>query len=381
MTAMMTRTARPLVLTGLATLLLAGCSSIPSGAYKETGGCRIDRYNPTWVAKNVTGMTWEGTCLKGLADGYGKLTVTRADGVPETYRGYMQRGTFSTLGRPTEPPSEFVSGKYRWVGLFSSGRFYSGQIYIDGKLDYDGSLHASGRYGTGKNYFASGTYIDGSYIDRAGGSVHHNGQGVFKGVVYSPENKPLRWIYQEKAYSSEKAWKQAIEDERVAAERKARNEAALNASLDSLFTKMDSQVTASTGDSEAMLAYYSQNRDVAQAKMATMDKLIAKCTSSSCDYLDLLRNRRNQAYQSYQSHDSNYDRTQESIASAARMQALLGVLEQVAVSSGYVDGARYQQAKAQQQQLSNALSRLTSSGSSVESAGNLAEIYLLMQRD
>ncbi len=365
----------------MAAALLAGCSSIPSGAYKESGGCRIDRYNPTWVAANVTAMTWDGACLKGLANGYGKLVVTRRDSVPETYQGYMQRGTFSTLGQPAEPASEFVSGKYRWVGLFSNGRFYSGQIYLDGKLDYDGSLHASGRYGTGKNYFASGIYIDGSYIDRAGGGVHHNGQGVSRGVVYSPENKPLRWIYQEKAYSSEKAWKQAMEDERLASERKARNEAALNSSLDTLFARMDSQVTASPGDSEAMLAYYSQNRDVAQAKMATVDKLITKCTSSSCDYLDLLKSRRDQAYQAYQSHDSNYDKTQESIASAARMQAILGALEQVAVSSGYVDGARYQQAKAQQQQLGNALSRLTSSGSGVESAGNLAEIYMLMQRD
>lgn len=367
-------------LTALATLLLSGCSSIPPSAYKESGGCRIDRYNPTWVAQNVTGMVWEGPCVKGLASGYGKLTVTRRDGTPETYQGSMLRGTFDTLGQPAGQQSEFISGKYRWVGLFSSGRFFSGQIYIDGKLDYDGTLYPSWRYATGKNYFSSGTYIDGTYIDRAG-SVNLHGPGVLKGVVYSPEHKPLRWLFREKAYTSEKAWKQAIENERMAAERKARNEAALNTSLDSLFSRMDSQVTASTGDNEAMLAYYSQNREVARAKMTAMDKLITKCTSSSCDYLDLLKRRRDQAYQSYQSHDNNYDRTQASIASAARMQALLGALEQVAVSSGYVDGARYQQAKAQQQQLSNALSRLSSSGSNVESAGNLAEIYLLMQQD
>jgi len=367
--------------TGVAgALLLAACSSIPAGAYKESGGCRIDRYNPDWVATNVTGMTWEGICEKGLASGYGKLTVTRRDSIPEIYQGYMWRGTFDSVLQPARQSSEYIEGNRRSVGRFSNGRFIAGQIYLDGKLDYDGTLHASRRYATGKTYFDDGRYIDGTFIDRDG-PVSTSGKRVQTGIVYSPDHQAQRWIFQEKPYSSEADWKQAIATKQEADARKARNEATLNASLDSLFSKMDSQVTASPGDNEAMLAYYSQNMEVAQAKVGTLDKMIAKCRATSCDYLGLLQTRRNREYQTYQSHDSSYDRTQDAIASAARMQALLGALEQVAVSSGYVDGARYQQAKAQQQQLSNALNRLTTSGSNVESASNLAEIYMLMQKD
>ncbi|MEL0028312.1 MAG: hypothetical protein VW625_06575, partial [Perlucidibaca sp.] len=312
--------------------------------------------------------------------GQGTHTVTRRDGIAEIYKGSMWRGTFDSVLQPAGQSSEYTEGNRRSVGRFNNGRFSSGQIYINDKLDYDGSVYASGRYATGKTYFDDGRYIDGTFVDRSD-SVSTGGKRVQIGIVYTADNKPQRWIFQEKPYSSEAAWNKAISQQREAEERKARNEATLNGKLDALFTRMDSQITARPGDSEAMLAYYSQNRDVAQAKVTTLDKMINACRTSSCDYLGLLQTRRDREYQTYQSHVSSYDSTQESIASAARMQALLGALEQVAVSSGRVDAARYQQAKAQQQQLSNALSRLTTSGSSVESANNLAEIYMLMKQD
>lgn len=370
----------PLSAAGLAALLLSACASLPPSAYKAQGGCHITRYNLNWVTTNVSGMTWDGACEDGLARGYGTLVVTRRDGIPETYQGYLWRGTFDSVLQPAGQPSTYIEGNRRSVGRFSNGHFTAGQIYIDDKLDYDGTLHASRRYATGKTYFSDGRYIDGSFIDRSG-PVSTSGKLVASGIVYSADNQPQRWIFQEKPYDSASAWRQAMTDQREADERKARNEAALNASLDSLFARMDSQVTARPGDSEAMLAYHSQNREVAEAKVGALDKMMEKCRAISCDYLPLLQTRRNQAREAYQSHDSNYDQTQEAIASAARMQALLGALEQVAVSSGRVDAARYQQAKAQQQQLGNALNRLTTSGSNVESAGNLAEIYLLMKQN
>lgn len=364
----------------LATLLLCGCASLPPSAYKASGGCHITRYNLKWVTANVSGMTWDGACEEGLARGQGKLVVTRHDGIAEIYEGYMWRGTFDSVLQPAGQQSTYIEGNRRFVGRFNNGHFTAGQIFIDDKLDYDGTLHASHRYATGKTYFSDGRYIDGTFIDR-NDSVSTSGKRVEIGIVYSADHQPQRWIYQEKAYDGESAWRKAITARREADERKARNEAALNASLDALFTRMDSQVTARPGDSEAMLSYYSQNREVAQAKINALDKMMEKCRAISCDYLGLLQTRRSRAREAYQSHDRNYDQTQESIASAARMQALLGALEQVAVSSGRVDAARYQQAKAQQQQLSNALNRLTTSGSNVESASNLAEIYMLMRQN
>lgn len=370
----------PRLATALAALLLIpACASLPPSAFKESGGCHITRYNLKWVAANVSGMTWDGACEEGLARGRGTLTVTRHDGIPEIYQGYLWRGTFDSVLQPADQPSTYIEGNRRSVGRFSNGNFTAGQIYIDDKLDYDGTLHASRRYATGKTYFSDGRYIDGTFIDR-NDSVSTSGKRVASGIVYSADNQPLSWIFQEKAYASESAWQQAMIAQREADERKARNEAALNASLDSLFTRMDGQITARPGDSQAMLVYHGQHRQVAEAKVDTLDKMIEKCRAIACDYLDLLETRRREARRAYQSHDSDYDKTQEAIASAARMQALIGALEQVAVSSGYVDGARYQQAKVQQLQLSNALSRLTSSGSQVESASNLAEIYMLMKR-
>lgn len=377
--------ARPLTpslsVASLAILFLAsGCASLPPSAYKAQGGCHITRYNLKWVTANVSGMTWDGACEEGLARGYGKLTVNRNDGIPEIYQGYLWRGTFDSVLQPADQSSSYTEGNRRSVGRFSNGHFTAGQIYIDDKLDYDGTLYASHRYATGKTYFSDGRYIDGTFIDR-GGPVSTSGKLVASGIVYSADSQPQRWIFQEKAYDSESSWQQAMTEKREADERKARNEAALNASLDTLFTQMDSQITARPGDSEAMLAYYSQNREVAQAKINALDKMMEKCRDISCDYLGLLQTRRSQAREAYQSHDRNYDQTQESIASMARMQALMGALEQVAISSGRVDAARYQQAKAQQLQLSNALNRLTTSGSNVESASNLAEIYLLMRQN
>jgi len=273
-----------------ALLLTAGCTErLTENAFKSDSGCQVKQYNVEWAGKNISRINWDGPCVNREANGYGKLTVDLLNKKQETYEGRMRDGKFdTTLQRPGEK-SVYAMGNKRLSGEFRAGRFLSGQIYVDEKLDFDGILYQpSRRYASGKSYFPDGSYIEGSFYDKEG-NVSTNGAGVYEGIVYNEKSEPVSWIYQERAFESREQWQKEIASQKAQLETKAKREAEIKAGVTKMLAQFDRLVQLKAVTAEELHQQALQRRDAAQGKTALLDKLLWQCRTAGCDSLEYLR--------------------------------------------------------------------------------------------
>lgn len=282
------------VLLGLGFVLLAsGCTQrLSDNAFKADSGCKVKQYNIEWAAKNIDSIDWDGPCVNREANGYGKLTVTMRSKQVETYEGRMRDGKFdTTLQRPDEK-SVYVMGNKRLAGEFRAGRFLSGQIFVDDKIDFDGILYQpSRRYASGKSYFPDGSYIEGSFYDKEG-NVSTTGPGVYQGIVYNDKQVAVGWIFQEKLYDSSERWSKEIAEQKQQQEARAKRAAEINTGVSKLLAQFDRMVLTKAETPEDQRLQVLQRRDAAQARAAVIDKLLWQCRTAGCEGLEYLRNAR-----------------------------------------------------------------------------------------
>jgi len=276
-----------------ALLLTAGCTErLTENAFKADSGCKVKQYNVEWAGKNISSINWDGPCVNREANGYGKLTVELLNKKLETYEGRMRDGKFDTTQQRPDEKSVYAMGNKRLSGEFRAGRFLSGQIYVDDKLDFDGILYQpSRRYASGKSYFPDGSYIEGSFYDKEG-NVSTSGAGVYEGIVYNEKNTPVSWIYQERSYETRELWLKEIAGQKAQIEAKAKRDAEIKTGIGKMLAQFDRLVQAKADTPEEQHQQALQRRDAAQGKTALLDKLLWQCRTSGCDSLEYLRTSR-----------------------------------------------------------------------------------------
>lgn len=353
--------------------LLAGCATTQY-AIRDAKGCGTTHYNKRWAEANIASLEWSGTCEKRLATGFGTLTVYLKDGGKNLYVGRMLNGDFET-SVPGETAS-FEVGQTLYMGRFSDGVFYSGKVYRSGKLFYEGKSKRWEQFTEGKMYMNNGGIIDGTFVDGAS-TFSTTGPGVQRGIYYGPDGQPKAWLDSQKAYNSEAAWKQGIEEARVLAQKRS----ALEGNLNGLYQKLTSaRVYTSTSTYQDSLLYYTESQEIARTKIELIDKMRAKC-QSGCAYGDILNTHRDKAYNDYVMYQKAIRKTEEDIESSKRMDALAKALEQVAVSTMQPEQANaYRQEQARNEALTNALSRLSGAKGSADFTQSLADIYQLLDK-
>ncbi len=276
-----------------AMLLTSGCTErLADNAFKADSGCKVRQYNVEWAVKNIERIRWDGPCVNREANGYGKLRVDLHNKQQETYEGSMRDGKFDTTQQHQDEKSVYVIGNKRLSGEFRAGRFLSGQIHVDDKLDFDGILYQpSRRYASGKSYFPDGSYIDGSFYDKAG-NVSTTGAGVYQGIVYNEKNVAVSWIYQERLFTSSELWTKEIASQKSQLEAKVKREAEIKTGVTKLLAQFDQliQLKADTPADQRMQVL--QRRDASQAKSVLLDKLLWQCRTAGCDSLEYLRTTR-----------------------------------------------------------------------------------------
>lgn len=115
-------------------------------------GCKI--HDP-YYSDGVT-LKWEGSCINGKADGYGKLTKLKNGKYESTYEGEYKNGIREGKGKFTHVKGTiqegiFIKGQMTGLGsqTFSNGDIYNGEF-----INY--CMHGNGVY-----TFANGAKFDG----------------------------------------------------------------------------------------------------------------------------------------------------------------------------------------------------------------------------
>ncbi len=153
----------------------------------SASGCKI--YNPRPV-KNET-ITWDGTCLHGYANGYGKLVWFRNGKVNQVFEGIMKRGAPEGKGRYDFANGDiyegnFMKGDFDGIGHYTSADKH-GQIFYS----YFGEFKNDDKngYGTEVIYYSNSSDTAELY------------EGYFKDDVRQGEGRQLTYmlkkIYQE----------------------------------------------------------------------------------------------------------------------------------------------------------------------------------------
>jgi S1-C subfamily serine protease/antitoxin component YwqK of YwqJK toxin-antitoxin module len=151
-------------------------------------GCKIlDPY----YSDGVT-MKWEGACVNGKANGYGKLTKYKDGEYESTYEGEFYNGIRQGKGKFTHKDGTVA------IGQFINGQLmgYGTRTSDDGSK-YEGEFVNYRQHGNGKMTFANGAVFDGFWVsDRMYTGKYTNYDGK---VTYIQEYYPVDKIKETKS--------------------------------------------------------------------------------------------------------------------------------------------------------------------------------------
>lgn len=146
-------------------------------------GCELlDPY----FSEGVT-MKWEGNCVNGKADGYGKLIKYKDGEYESTFEGEFEKGIREGKGKfshkdGTVAIGQFINGQLVGYGTRTSG---------DG-TKYEGEFINYRQHGNGKMTYANGAFFDGFWVsDRmyTGKYTNYNGD-----ITYLQKYYPVKRI-------------------------------------------------------------------------------------------------------------------------------------------------------------------------------------------
>jgi antitoxin component YwqK of YwqJK toxin-antitoxin module len=137
-------------------------------------------------------MKWEGACVNGKANGYGKLTKYKDGEYESTYEGEFYNGIRQGKGKFTHKDGTVA------IGQFINGQLmgYGTRTSDDGSK-YEGEFVNYRQHGNGKMTFANGAVFDGFWVsDRMYTGKYTNYDGK---VTYIQEYYPVDKIKETKS--------------------------------------------------------------------------------------------------------------------------------------------------------------------------------------
>ena len=121
----------------------------------NTQGCKLlDPY----FSEGVT-MKWEGSCINGNADGYGKLTKYKDGEYESTYEGEYKNGIREGKGKFTHKDKSIAVGNFKGGQLIG----YGTRTSEDG-TKYEGEFINYRQHGKGTMTFANGAKFEGFFV-------------------------------------------------------------------------------------------------------------------------------------------------------------------------------------------------------------------------